>query len=328
MGRCVRSMVLLLLVPTVFWSGLVFWFMASGNGWIRGLLIAIWLVFALVGVIQARKRLLWIIPATAGWLLALILWSGETALAERNDWSPEVERIVQWNQSNETLQLNNVRDFHYHSADSFDPRWIDETVTLSELERLDLGVAQISRNGLIGHVFLSFGFRDGRQIVASVEIRRQAGESYDPLRGCFRAYELIYVIGTERDILGLRLNHRKHPIRLYPIQAEPLAIQRLFLEILTRAKTLQTQPEFYHTLRNNCTTNLIEHVDALLEKPLLTGWRRSLPETAAEQVFDSGYFAVKADNWTQAREDALLSPLPSQSLTAVEWSRRLRDQDR
>lgn len=325
--QCLRLFLPILLLPVVVWSGLVFWFMVPDRGLIYHLVLVGCLVLALFGVIQSsRHRRLWALPALVGWAGALLLWAQESPLSDRDDWSPEVSRVVQWNQNGETLQLHNVRDFHYHSADSFEPRWIEETLNLNTLNRLDLAVAQISRNGWIGHVFLTFGFQDGRQIAASVEIRRQEGESYDPLRGCFRAYELVYVIGTERDILGLRLNHRKNPVRLYPVQADPLAIQQLFVEILTRAITLQAQPEFYHTLSNNCTTNLVAHVDALLEKPLITGWRRSLPETAAEQVFHSGYFAMKADNWAQARADALLTPLDAPTLTAVEWSRRLRSQ--
>ena len=63
------------------------------------------------------------------------------------------------------------------------------------------------------HTILSYEFEDGRRLACSIEVRRKKGSRYHPLKGIFRAYELIYVWGTERDIIGGDLDaeeSRKH----------------------------------------------------------------------------------------------------------------------
>ena len=38
---------------------------------------------------------------------------------------------------------------------------------------------------------------------------KEKGSRYHPLKGIFRSYELIYVWGTERDIIGVRSRCRR-----------------------------------------------------------------------------------------------------------------------
>ena len=47
-----------------------------------------------------------------------------------------------------------------------------------------VGSIEIVRAG--AHTFLSFGFEDGRRLAISVEVRRERGESFSPLRGLLR----------------------------------------------------------------------------------------------------------------------------------------------
>jgi len=46
----------------------------------------------------------------------------------------------------------------------------------------------------------------------SVEVRREVGETYSPLKGVYRNYELTHVIGDERDLIGVRTGHRHLPL--------------------------------------------------------------------------------------------------------------------
>ena len=55
------------------------------------------------------------------------------------------------------------------------------------------------------HAFVSFGFDDGGYVAISVEARREAGETYSPARGLMKQFEIMYVVGDERDLIGLRV---------------------------------------------------------------------------------------------------------------------------
>lgn len=294
-------------------------------------MIATWVlnaVFALVMAAPSPERRLPVfvyhLPALIGCLTIFAVWAGTTPQNNRDDWSPEAERVVRSTVEGDRLELHNLRDFRYASPDSYEARWAETTFDLRELATVDLFVSEISLGGIVGHVMFSFGFTDGRHLVASAEIRRQQGESYGPTRGCFRNYELIYVLGTETDLIDLRLNHRGNPLRLYPIETTAVGRRALLLEILERANALAEEPEFYHTLVNNCTTNLVQHVDALVGDPFITGWRRTLPESAAKRAFLAGYLKSEATDWEAARAEALLPPLPQGDLSAEAWSRALR----
>jgi hypothetical protein len=39
--------------------------------------------------------------------------------------------------------------------------------------------------------------------------------------------------------------------------------RKLFVDMLTRATALKEKPEFYNTLTNNCTSNIVHHINSL-----------------------------------------------------------------
>src|SRR5207253_11371548 len=44
----------------------------------------------------------------------------------------------------------------------------------------------------------------------------------------------------------------------------PERMRRMFVDMMTRANELRSKPEFYYTLTNNCTTNIVKQVNAVL----------------------------------------------------------------
>jgi hypothetical protein len=82
------------------------------------------------------------------------------------------------------------------------------------------------------------------------------------LAGFFRQYELIYVVGDERDLVRLRTNYRKDPpedVYIYRTNAPKENVRRLFLDYFKTINSLRTEPQFYNTLTTNCTTNVLMH---------------------------------------------------------------------
>ena len=110
----------------------------------------------------------------------------------------------------------------------------------------------------IAHVFLSFGFGD-EHVAVSIEARKERDEGYSSVQGFFKRYELIYVVGDERDLIRVRTNYRRDPpedVYLYRVRAPIENIRRLFLEYVRAINELAERPRFYDTLTTNCTTTI------------------------------------------------------------------------
>ena len=186
------------------------------------------------------------------------------------------------------VHIHNVRDFTFRSSDDFTPGYRDQTYDLELLERVWLVLAPFRRNWRgPAHIFLSFGFSDGHYLSISVEARRKAGRPFSLLKGALRRFELIYVIGEERDLIGLRALWDT-PLYLYPMRATPGQVQGVFLHMLRRAQALEQQPAFYNTFTNNCTTNILDAVNTIAAKPIPFGLKLLLPGYADALAHERG----------------------------------------
>jgi hypothetical protein len=81
-------------------------------------------------------------------------------------------------------------------------------------------------------------------------------EDYSALAGFFRRYELVYVVGDERDLVRLRTNFRGEEVYLYRLTFNPRIARTVFLEYLRRINELAVRPEWYNAFLSNCTTNI------------------------------------------------------------------------
>jgi hypothetical protein len=135
---------------------------------------------------------------------------------------------------------------------------------------------------------LSFGFADGSYLVISVEARKEVGESYSVWRGLVRQYELMYVIGDERDLVLTRAVYRPDEVFLYPIRTTPEKIRALLVDMLKSADALPGHPEFYNTLTNNCTTRLWRHVEDVAPGRIPPSWKILLPGYSDELIRSLG----------------------------------------
>jgi hypothetical protein len=116
--------------------------------------------------------------------------------------------------------------------------------------------------GLVAHTFLSFIFDNAPPLSISIETRPEIGEGFDPVASLFKQFELIYVVGDERDLVRVRTNYRKESVYLYRINASPDSLRRLLMIYLERINELADRPEFYHLLSNSCTINIVRYANA------------------------------------------------------------------
>ena len=206
--------------------------------------------------------------------------------SNRRDWSPDTERTTSAVFIDDSVKIKNVRNARYRSTSDFDVRWENRTYDLRKLESVWFVVEPFSDWRGPAHTFLSFGFGNDEYIAISVEIRKEKGESFSPVGGLLRQYELIYVIGDERDLIGLRANYRHDNVYLYQVKATPEKMRELFISMLERANQVAQHPEFYNTLTNTCTTNIVEHINVIAPGRIPFSYKTLLPAYSDELAFD------------------------------------------
>ncbi|MBN1407316.1 MAG: DUF4105 domain-containing protein, partial [Calditrichaceae bacterium] len=186
------------------------------------------------------------------------------------------------------VTINNVRNFRYISEDSFIVDYYNRIYILDKLESLWFVLSPFADHWRgPAHSFLSFEFSDSQYVSISVEARKEVGESYSIIGGMLKKFELMYVVGDERDLIGLRTVIWDDDVFVYPIKTEKNNIRKLFIDVLERAQKLQAEPEFYNTIWSNCTSTLYDHVNKIWPRRLPGGWKLILTGYSDELVYDN-----------------------------------------
>ncbi|MEW5930608.1 MAG: DUF4105 domain-containing protein [Gemmatimonadota bacterium] len=223
-------------------------------------------------------RSLAVLAAGMAVLLGGSAWVARERPSNARAWRPEQAVLPQVSFADSLVRVRNVRDFTFRSATDFTSGYRDRTYDLRRLERVWFVLSPFNPDWRgPAHSFVTFGFSDGQFVSVSVEARREAGEEYSVWKGAMRRYELIYVVGEERDVIGLRAVAWSDPVYLYPVRATPEQARELFVRMLRRAQALERRPEFYNTFLNNCTTNILDPVEGMAPGTVPFGWEVLLP---------------------------------------------------
>ena len=212
----------------------------------------------------------------AAYACVLVWWS---TIRPSNDrvWRPEVAVMPRATIDGDELHITGFRHFDYRTADDFTEHFEDRDYRLSHLTSVDFFVS-FWRIGPVGHTFVSFVFDDAPPLCISIETRPEVGEGFAPVASLFKQFELIYVIGDERDLVGVRTNHRHEDVFLYHVRMSPESARRLLLVYLERVNRLADHPEFYNLLSNSCTVNIVRYANrsgrtgGFDARHLLNGW--------------------------------------------------------
>lgn len=242
----------------IAWASLALYWSNLPWPWARLVLALAFLAFGIWALwIARRPRGLW--PFAAAFSAVLGWWLLIPPSQDR-DWRPEVAVLPRAVIVGDRVRLINVRNFDFRSRDDFTVRHEDREVQLSHLTGVDFYLS-FWREGPIGHTWVSFLFDNAPPVSISIETRPEKGEGFDPLASLFKQFELIYVIGDEHDLVGLRASHRDEQVFLFHVKAPPDKAQRLFLIYLERVNELAERPEWYHLLSNSCTINIVRYMN-------------------------------------------------------------------
>lgn len=190
------------------------------------------------------------------------------------------------------LVVHNVRYCRYFDQETFVVEHENRTYDLNHLRAVDFFMVPFENMPRLAHTMLSFEFAppDGppRHLAVSIEIRKEQGETYAAWKGSARQYELMYVLADERDVVQLRTNHRGEQVYRYRTTASPEQARLLLVDVSARANQLASRPEFYDTLTNNCTTNLVDHINRIQPQRVKYDYRVLLPGYSDRLAYDEG----------------------------------------
>lgn len=207
-----------------------------------------------------------ILLALAG---VIVTWRLTRHPRDDRNWIADQRRAPSVRFDGDSVHITDLRDADPRTRA---PVWLVRDLDLRRLDSVWLVVAPFSEKWRgPAHTFVTFGFGNAEYVAVSVEARREEGEEYGVVPGAFDRFEVMYVVGTEHDLVGRRVSDAEGPVYLYPIRATPAAIRTLFVSMLTRGNSLREHPEYYNTLTNNCTSNLIHHVQPLVSKRIPSG---------------------------------------------------------
>jgi hypothetical protein len=263
-----------------------------------------------------------------GLLLAALAVVGTALVLSRTpsndrDWLKEQVLLAQIDIEGDTIKVRNVRNVHYRSTKDFDVDHYDAQYSLSGVQSVWFIVEPFADWDGAAHTFISFGFEDGRYLAVSVELRKEKGESFDPLKGILRQYELIYVIADERDVIGLRANHRHDDVFLYKMRADKPGMQALLTDVLRSAEQLRHTPRFYNTLTDNCTTTIVDHVNEIVPKRIPFSYKVIAPGYSDELAFDLDLIETDLE-MDQLRAHHRINEAAAEHADAPDFSARIR----
>ena len=302
------------------WTALAAFFTVFSSTWLAS---ALGLAIAVLYWSTRRERFHWgewfrlpwsaksqSTAAVAVSLAVAVYFFGFVVPNPNQKWTPEQAYQPHVEIIGDKVHVSNVRNFTWRTATDFTPGYYDRVYDVSKLNSMYYVVASMPMWEAVAHVFVCFGFSDGQHVAVSVEGRRMDGQPYRLIPSLFRQFQLTYVVGDERDVVGLRGAIWKKPVFFYPARTTDERKRAIFLDMMQRAHDLEERPEFYNLFFNNCMNNITYHLRRLGGRPLphdlwvlLTG----LSDRVAHQYgyidtelpFEQARQAFRVDGWMQ-----------------------------
>jgi hypothetical protein len=131
------------------------------------------------------------------------------------------------------------------------------------------------------------------------------------------------VVADERDVIKQRTNFRDEDVYLYGTTATPEVARQLFVDVMGRTNELAAQPEFYDTITNNCTTNIVRHINRVRPNRITYDVRSLLPGLSDKLAYDQGLL-VPYGTFEQTKQRSYVNPLAEQFAEREDFSQLIR----
>jgi hypothetical protein len=301
-------------VPLLVWSfGALYYDAAPAAAW--GFLVAV----AAAVVILRRPASARLVAAT-GFFCVLVWW---LLLSPSHDrvWMAEYARLPWAEIRGNEVTIHEVRNFDYPEGGETVERWETRVINLEAVEGLDVAVNYWG-SPWIAHPILIFRFKDAPPLAFSIETRRQEGEEYSALAGFYRQYELIVLATDERDLIGVRTNHRAgEEVYLYATTATPAQARSRLLDYLRTLNGIRDKARWYNAITTNCTTAIRGMHQGRLPP---FDWRLLINGKGDEMLYERGLLRSDGLSFSELKAHALINPAAREAYHAGSFSEAIR----
>lgn len=225
--------------------------------------------------------------------------------SHNRNWELGHEALPQITYSQNNVSIENYRDFDWTTKSNAEINYLTKNFNLDEMTGVDVFISHFSDFEGLAHIFLSFRFRNNENVVISLETRRETDEEFSPLLGVLRQFEIIYVVGSEEDIVGVRTGHRNERVYLYPTKATPDQARELFSLMAEKINSIHKKPQIYNTLTHNCTNELTRPVETMSDVNFPLTWKTVLPGYFDEVLYELGLIAGKGQ-FSEIKDEHLI----------------------
>ncbi len=244
-------------------------------------------------------------------------------IAQERPWSPDQAVLAEADFHGSEVTVKNIRQCTYQTATEYTVDHYDRAISLESVRNVDFIVVPFAEMPSLAHTMLSFGLDDGTYIAVSVEVRKHVGDEYQPVLATLPVFEIMYVVGDERDLIKLRANYRLDGVYLYRTRATPRQAQELFVSVMKRVDKLAQEPEYYNTLTNNCTTNIRRHINELAPNRVGYDYRVLLPGYSDRLAYDLGLLDTDL-SFEETRNRARVNYLAYLHRDSANFSQKIR----
>jgi hypothetical protein len=315
----------LLLAPLLFlgvaWAAAALWFDGPSSRALAGTLAAVFVLLCATLYVRVRPTLRAALFVAAG-VAGVAAWWLQIPPSNTRDWLPDVARPAEAHFSGNRVTIENVRNFTYRSETDYDERWETRTYDLDRLTGVDLFLFFWGPT-LIAHTIVSWEFEDAPPLAISIETRKEKGEAYSAVLGFFRQFELYYVVADERDVVGVRTNHRGEHAFLYRVRMPPDQARAVLIDYLEEVEHLAHHPRWYNAFSQNCTTTIRMHLQHVgLARAL--DWRLFANGRLDELMYERGTIDTSLP-LAELRRRSEITEEAKAAGTAPDFSRRIRE---
>jgi hypothetical protein len=321
MGRGYRALRGGVFIALGLWSTLAVYYSNLPAAWMRALATSIYVLVLVWVFVRVRPR--WLAQKVFLAAFGLIaLWFLVTPPSNDRNWQPDVALLPSAEVRGEQVTIRNIRNCDYRTENDYALRYYDKTFDLSKLRSVDLFLSHWGIP-LVAHTMLSFGFEGGDYACFSIEARKEKGEGYSPLKAFFRQYELIYVVGDERDVVRLRTNYRREQVYLYRVHKDMAIARPVFLDYIRQINLHKEQAEWYNVVTANCTTLIRGHAKPYLKNARFD-WRILFNGRVDQLAYERGMLDQTMP-FTQLRALSLINDTARAADADPAFSARIRE---
>jgi hypothetical protein len=305
----------------VAWAAAALWFDGPASRGLAGGLaggFALACVALYVALRPAWRAALAVVAAIA----AVTIWWLRIPPRNDRDWLPDVAHAADVHFEGNRVTIENVRNFHYRSETDYDEVWETRTYDLDRLTGVDMFFSFWGPT-LIAHTIVSWEFENAPPLAISIETRKEKGEAYSAVRGFFRQFELYYVVADERDVIGVRTNHRGEHAFLYRVRMPREAAREVLVDYLEVVERLAHRPRWYNALTQNCTTTIRMHLQHVgLARAL--NWRLFANGYLDQLMYERGTIDTSLP-FAELRRRSEITEQAKAAGHAADFSRRIRE---